>query len=96
VTAASAEAAQRRATTARTLVVAAGMCLLFGFAVGSPAGAMFFHGVAALFALPSVLMHRGNARFLPGVVLGIALAMLVTTYPQYRDHMAAYAAKAQP
>ena len=89
-------AAANRATTARTLAIAAGVCLLFGFAVGSPAGAMVFYGLAALCALPSVLMTLGNARFLPGVVLGVALAMLVVTYPHFREHMAAYSAKATP
>lgn len=88
-------ATTHRATTARTLAQAAIACIVLGWIIGSPAGAMFLHGLAALFGLPSVLMARGNARFFPGVVLGVALAMLVVTYPQYREHMAAYSAKAR-
>jgi hypothetical protein len=89
------DAATRRTTTSATLAKAAVACLVLGWIVGSPAGAMFLHTLAAVFALPAVLMARGNARFLPGVVLGVALAMTIVTYPQYREHMAAYAAKAQ-
>lgn len=90
------DAAARRATTSGTLAKAAIACLVLGWIVGAPTGAMFLHTLAAVFALPAVLMARGPARFLPGVVLGIALAMMIATYPAYREHMAAYAAKAQP
>jgi hypothetical protein len=95
VTANEQEAAAGHSTTARTLAIVGVACLLLGFSIGSPAGAMFLHGLAVLFALSSVLLARGLARFFSGLVLGVALAMLVVTYPAYREHMAAYATKAQ-
>jgi len=84
-----------RATTARTLAQAATGCIVLGLVILSPAGAMFLHGLAALFALPSVLMARGPARLFPGIVLALALAMLYATYPEFREHMADYAARAR-
>jgi hypothetical protein len=84
-----------RATTARTLAQAATGCIVLGLVIASPAGAMFLHGLATLFALPSVLMARGPARIFPAIVLALAVAMLIATYPEFREHMADYAARAR-
>jgi len=86
-------AAPRRTTTARALVRVATGCIILGLLIGSPAGSMFFYGLGALFAFPSVLLERGRSRVLAALVLGAALSLLVIIYPEYREHMARWTAR---
>ncbi len=89
-------AATRRATTAKTLWQAAAGCIVLGLAVGSPDGSLALLAVAALFALPSVLLARGRARVLPALMLGVALYSLAVVYPAFREHRARWTERVRP
>lgn len=80
--------------SARTLVQAAGAVAFIGLVVGSPAGAMAAYALAALLAVAPVVFGRGKPRLAAAIVLAIAALLLYSTYPQYRDEMAAYRAHA--
>lgn len=84
------DATAQRATSARTLTIAAGVSLLLGMMVGSPAGAMFGYGLAAVTALAATLLARGRARWVALAVWVTAFGLACFVYPEFGAHMAGY------
>ena len=77
----------RRRQSARTLLVLAGMLLLTGAAVLSPAAALFCGALAGLAAFGALPLASPRARIVAVVLLALAGALGVSAYPQYRAEL---------
>lgn len=83
-----------RPQSAKALVGAAGIGLLLGTVVMSPAAGFLLYALAALAAAVPAIFARKGARFAGAVVLAAAIALVATTYPAFDAEMTRYRARA--
>ena len=80
--------------SAKTLVWAAIISIIFGMVVMSPAGSFFLYAIAALFgAIPAIFGAKGT-RIAAIVILATSIALLAVTYPKFDAEMTKYRERA--
>ena len=76
--------------SAKTLLWLAGILMLTGMAVMSPAAGLFCFALAALSAGAAILLSRGTVRIVSIIMTAAALIMVGVMYPAYKTHMDQY------
>jgi hypothetical protein len=83
------------ATTARTLIWAAGILALLGAMIGAPGGAVLVLAMAALLAAAPALFHRGRARWAGAILALAAVALGAARLPEARRELDRYTSHAR-
>ena len=80
--------------SARALMWSGAILIIVGAAVGAPAGGLFCMGLAALCALPPIIVGPLGPRIAGAVILVIAIAFAVELYPLYQKEQERYRERA--